>query len=64
MLESAAQNTTPNIISGLNNTAGELRRDETVDILMDFPLYPHGVEQGDVLLFCLLWMVTGAVSGV
>ena len=50
MLESAAQNTTPDILSGLNNTAGELLRDETVDILTDFPLYPYGVEQGDVLL--------------
>ena len=50
MLESAAQNTTPNITSGLNNTAGELRHDETVDILTDFPLYPYGVEQGDVVL--------------
>ena len=50
MLGSAAQNTTLNATLSLNNTAGETRRDETVDILTDFPLYPYGLEQGDVLL--------------
>ena len=50
MLGSAAPNTTLNTTLSLNNTTGELRRDETVDILTGFPLYPYGVEQGDVLL--------------